>query len=162
MPISYDYEQYSFTQNCFRIWSLFSGKSELTIADIYHSALLKRLMLNEPIFKHRPPRAMSYPWYSLLDNGIENAAEVCIHIRDAAAKSLGKDVININQSLWTPISVNSDGTEFEAEWYDDRFLTVMGQPDYYPWRVMGERVRDDTFGWRITLLTPPEIFTTDS
>lgn len=44
--------------------------------DLSHSALLQRLALKQPIYKYPPPKAMSYPWYRLLDEGEEARCEV--------------------------------------------------------------------------------------
>jgi hypothetical protein len=40
-----------------------------TDADIDHSALLRRLLNGEKIYKIPPPNRYSYPWYELIDNG---------------------------------------------------------------------------------------------
>ena len=34
-----------------------------------HSTLFRRLAQSQPLYKYPPPRAMSYPWYELLDEG---------------------------------------------------------------------------------------------
>jgi hypothetical protein len=38
-------------------------------ADIWHSALLNRLKSGKRIFKVPPPKAHSYPWYDIIDEG---------------------------------------------------------------------------------------------
>lgn len=43
--------------------------NEFTYVDASHSALLRRILDQQKVYKLPPPTSMSYPWYDLLDNG---------------------------------------------------------------------------------------------
>jgi hypothetical protein len=159
--MKFDTYQCDFITQCFYLWERLSGNSMMSMADISHSALLERLFLGLPVYKEKPPRSHSYPWYDLLDNGYSDRCDINLNVADAWKELLGCDGVVINQSLWKMISANTDKTEFEAEWGS----TKIGKP-VYPWRVRGKFIPEfhipERMCWRVELLTPAEVYKTDS
>ena len=69
------------------------------LADIDHSALLPRLLDGKEALEKAPPRAYSYPWYSLVEDGkVEGGFEVY-----EEADSEQPKVIVIAQAPWSEI-----------------------------------------------------------
>lgn len=77
--------------------------------DAAHSALLSRLLEGKPPLPQPPPRAFSYPWYKLIDDGKDENCEVCL------GTGYYKGQVIINQAPWNLISQVSE-TEFLVEW----------------------------------------------
>jgi len=65
------------------------------------SALLKRLLSGKKPFKFPPPRAYSYPWYSLLEEGKYAGFMGCYN---------HDDKLNLSQYLWHIVEKLNDGT----------------------------------------------------
>jgi hypothetical protein len=101
-------------------------------ANLDHSALLGRLYVGEnPIYKFPPPRAMSYPWYNLLDKGVETHCECWV--RQKGEFLAEQAIVGINQSAWHLEEIIEPDNIFIAKW------------PLYLLRVRCERTPDSKF-----------------
>lgn len=84
-------EQVSFAKNCMIEWiqiahkegyfdflERVNGKEGMSILynEIWHSALLERLLHGKDALPQPPPRAFSYPWYFLLEHGSDTVTDI--------------------------------------------------------------------------------------
>lgn len=69
-----------------------------------HSALLERLLEGRQPLPEPPPRAYSYPWYSLIEDGQGYAMEVWR--RDDIDAIVGMPSVVVEQSRWDLVSEN--------------------------------------------------------
>jgi len=67
-------------------------------ADIDHSALLERLLSGREPFPEPPPRAFSYPWYELVEDGRSEALEAQLIEQDGGL--FPKGTLIIDQAPW--------------------------------------------------------------
>lgn len=72
--------------------------------DCMKSALLQRLLRNEPLLEIPPPRSFSYPWYGIVDDGYGCPTEVWC----SDGHFLGADVVVIDQCAWKLLETLGD------------------------------------------------------
>jgi len=101
-----------------------------------HSTLFRRLAQSQPLYKYPPPRAMSYPWYELLDEGQDNAE---VHYYPGGFGWNESPTLNINQTLWHNAEELEPGREYRASW------------PHYPLVVRATRTGDATFDWIVKI-----------
>ena len=72
-----------------------------TPADAWHSALLQRLLDGKDPLPVPPPRAYSYPWYALIENG-RSTGHLDIHLYPHGVPVLDDDRprVTICQGIW--------------------------------------------------------------
>ncbi len=86
-----------------------------TDVDADHSSLLFRLLEGKEPLPQPPPRAYSYPWYSLVETGGPELCEAYPHFDDYMKMGHERPFAVVNQSLWK--IVGKDGDTYLLEWY---------------------------------------------
>lgn len=100
-------------------------------SDMWHSALLSRLLDGKEPLAQPPPIASSYPWYGLVDNGEGKAATVFEPTWDFTDN---KKYLSIEQSFWEIIEkVNNE--EYIVRWQDQEELYKVTKSDENYWLV---------------------------
>ena len=70
-------------------------------ADADHSSLLTRLLEGKETLEHKPPLYMSYPWYSLIENGFEVLnAQFCHHHKVNDGGLVKGHYWHLGQQVW--------------------------------------------------------------
>lgn len=77
--------------------------------DLDHSALFRRLLEGKAPLSEPAPRAMSYPWYNLIEDGVGYPSDVW------RSTTLEKDEIVIEQLAWKVLETISEEEDHE-EW----------------------------------------------
>jgi hypothetical protein len=80
------------------------GEPDYDHPDVWHSDLLDRIATGGPVFQEAPPKAYSYPWVSLMQDGFspighENPIEVPWSLEGPWSEN-GALMLLIDQSLW--------------------------------------------------------------
>lgn len=81
-------------------------EDDINTADMFHSSLLQRLLEGQPPLPLPPPKAFSYPWYSLIERG----EGWC----DAMVWQDTKMVIN--QGLWDIVKREDQHEVYLVQW----------------------------------------------
>lgn len=82
-------------------------QNSISVSDINHSSLLRRLLSGKDPLKERPPLFMSYPVYSLAEGEVKYPYSVWFN---------EKDKVIIEQSVWNILERNNDGSMF-VRWH---------------------------------------------
>ena len=103
-----------------------------TEADVQHSALLQRLLSGKKPLPLPPPLAMSYPNYSLVENGRDTPFEV-----SSVKDSRGVQYVAINQSRWNLVKELPKENEMPVY-----IVTWKDQPQQYivKWALLSREV----------------------
>lgn len=111
--------------------------------DIRKSALLTRMLGGKDPLPEPPPKAFSYPWYSLIEQGEGDPFEV-VEVDPFEVVEVGKDLtrILIDQHIWDVIKKISD-TEYQ--------ITYNGEQGKFRWKLWRPDTKesDITRGWKI-------------
>jgi len=94
------------TINAVKRWLAIRGKpgDSQIAADIDHSALLKRLLAGQEPLPQPPPRALSSPWYDLIETGHGTAMDVVEYTTTPG-------MLSVNQSgQWKIVEKRADGS----------------------------------------------------
>lgn len=106
--------------------------------DISHSALLSRLLNGGQPLDAPPPRAHSYPWYSLIEDEVTLLADVFIDFEDNGRKVKNEKRVWICQSPWEIVDTTDEGLIVK---YDDRNpLFLLSKSTYYARSISPEAV----------------------
>jgi hypothetical protein len=91
----------------------FQGEDGLpSEADVWHSALLERLLRGEPPLPTPPPLFFSYPWYELVENG-----EAVLDARCVSTTWVEYGLILIGQAVWK-IHKTLDNYDYVVEYHE--------------------------------------------
>lgn len=170
--MSLTFEQQQFVHRCINRWAWIrfgamtpeeqqTHRTTITqvSADVDHSGLLNRLLSGKRPFKYPPPRAMSYPWYSLLEDKQQMSCNAHIHEIAHVNSWLDFPHVNLEQGIWKILRKEDDA--YICEW-------VGG----HPWQVRLEQMTEEElqtkpatwrsfegwrdFSWKVTLLSDVE------
>lgn len=83
--------------------------------DLDHSALFQRLLADEKVLPEPPPRAYSYPWYSLLEGGIGYPHEVWFPSKKGISHWGANTVVIEQNADWKIVETISEEADLE-EW----------------------------------------------
>jgi hypothetical protein len=89
------------------------------VDEIWHSALLRRMLSGKPALRVAPPRSFGQPWYSLVEEG-EATGCVVTALKDRSGAS---PKLSINETPWEIVEEISD-REFVVEYRSDASLYV--------------------------------------
>jgi hypothetical protein len=117
---------------------------------IRHSALLQRLLAGKEPLPEAPPRAYSYPWYELLDNGCASPREVWIPKPGLFESS----AIIVEQERWKIIETVGVGRGWIVAYYTPDVELIQKLRETGLWEQAqastGKPVRLSASRWRIT------------
>jgi hypothetical protein len=97
---------------------------EQLLADLWHSALVERLLSGKEPLDRPPPRSFSYPWYELVERGWGWARQVHVPAEDPY-------LVLIDQFPWRIVKRHEDGTlEVETDRAPGRWKLIPGSGMY--------------------------------
>lgn len=86
------------------------------VVQMRHSALLDRLLQGKEPLPEPPPKAFSYPWYGLIEQGCDVTDYLWYHEFSRYGGRFGTEFLNINQTLWPILETVVPGEEWIASY----------------------------------------------